>query len=118
MKYLLLLNKTSVVANRIGQTKGTAEPCNIPRVARQESFGRCTSEGSVIKRHAANKYCFPYFMACYFCSSIYKRLDLVSYDHHFVSKYFKITFTLTLVYTETNRILFFTYPNTGTFKIM
>jgi len=72
MKYLLPLNKTSVIANRIGQTKGTAEPCNIPGEARQESCGRSTSEGTVGKRHASNKHCFPYMMACYFCSSNYR----------------------------------------------
>jgi len=67
MKYLLPLNKTSAIANRIGQTKETVEPSNISGVARQENFGRCTAEGTVIKRHAANKYCFPYLMASYFC---------------------------------------------------
>jgi len=44
-----------VIAYRIGQTKGTAKPSNISGMARQESFGRCTSEGTVGKRHAYNK---------------------------------------------------------------
>jgi len=91
-----------MIANRTGQTKGTAEQCNIPGVSRQESFGRCTSEG---KRQASNKYCFPYLMVCYFCSSNYKRLVLVSYDPPFVSKYFKMTFNLSLVCMQTIRIL-------------
>jgi len=80
MKYLLPLNKTSVIANRIGQTKGTAEPCNIPGVARQGSFGRRTSEGTIGKRHASNKYGFPFLMASYFCSFNHKGLVLVRYD--------------------------------------
>jgi hypothetical protein len=86
MKYLLLLNKTSVIAKRIGQTKRTAKPSNISVVSRQESFGRCTSEGTVGKRHAYNKYGFPYLMVCYFCSSNYKRLFLVRYDLPSISK--------------------------------
>ena len=52
MKYLLPVNKTSVIANRIGDTKETAEPYNIPGVARWEIFGRYTSGGTVGKRHA------------------------------------------------------------------
>jgi hypothetical protein len=51
MKYLLPVNNTSVIAKRIGDTKETAEPCNIPEVARQESFERNTSEGTVGKTH-------------------------------------------------------------------
>jgi len=47
-----------MIANRIGQTKGTAEPCNIPRVAREKSFGRCTSKGTVGKRHASKNNVF------------------------------------------------------------
>ena len=80
MKYLLPVNKTSVIANKIGQTKGTAEPCNIPGVARQESFGRRTPKGTVGDRLASNKHCFPYLMASYFCSFKHKGLVLVSYD--------------------------------------
>ena len=44
----------------------------------------------------SNKYFFPYLMACYFCSSNYKRLVLVSCDPPFISKYFKMTFNLPL----------------------
>ena len=53
MKYLLPVNITSVIAKRTGGTKETAEPCSIPRVARQESFGRNrpTSGGTIGKRH-------------------------------------------------------------------
>jgi len=52
MKYILPVNKTSVIAKRLGDTKETAEPCNIPGVAKQENFGRNTSVGTVGKRHA------------------------------------------------------------------
>jgi len=51
MKCLLPVNETSVIANIIGDTKETTEPCNIPGVARQESFGRYTSGGNIGKRH-------------------------------------------------------------------
>jgi len=116
MKYLLPVNKTSVIAKRIGDTKETAEPCSIPGVGRQESFGIYTSGDTVDKRHASNKYCFPYLMAAYFCSSNYNSLVLLSYDPPFVSKYLKMTFNLSFVCMHTTRILFFNYTNTGTFK--
>jgi len=44
-----------VITKIIGETKGTAKPFNKSGVARQDSFGRCTSEGTEIKRHASNK---------------------------------------------------------------
>jgi len=50
MTYLLPVNKTSVIAKRTGDTKETAQLCNIPAVAIQESFGRNTSGGTVGKR--------------------------------------------------------------------
>ena len=108
MKSLLPLNETSVIANRIGQTKGTAEPCNIPGVARQGSFGRRTPKGTVGNRLALNKHCFPYLMVCYFCSFNHKGLLLVSYDPLFVSKYFKITFNPSLVHGQNLEYSFLT----------
>jgi len=42
-------------SKEIDQTKRTAKPSNISGVARQESFGKCTSEGRVGNRHAYNK---------------------------------------------------------------
>jgi hypothetical protein len=51
MTYLLPVKKTSVIAKRTGDTKETAESCNIPEVVRQESFRRKTSGGTAGKRH-------------------------------------------------------------------
>ena len=52
IKYFLLVNHTPMISKTICDTNEIAEPCDIPGVARQTSFGNCTLEGTLGNRHA------------------------------------------------------------------